>query len=144
MAVPTYTIHQSLIDIADYVPEPAPGLMIFFVFGTTAPFRARYAKMLGPLACFRSRNRGSPRPSPRIRSTQEWTRVSSEALRGDMQNNDIEMNMTDSHEMADIGSKRMDAPRVTVTGDDMSIDGKSDSISSEGLRPVYEVHIGKS
>lgn len=45
---PDYSLHQTLDDLALSVPGVSLGLLIFVVFGTTAPFRREYRKWLQP------------------------------------------------------------------------------------------------
>jgi hypothetical protein len=45
---PDYSLHRTLEDLALSIPGVSLGLLIFVVFGTTAPFRREYRKWLQP------------------------------------------------------------------------------------------------
>jgi len=45
---PNYSVHRTLEDLALSIPGVSLGLLIFVVFGTTAPFRREYKKWLQP------------------------------------------------------------------------------------------------
>jgi hypothetical protein len=45
---PDYSLHHTLDDIGLSMPGVSSGLLIFIVFGTTAPFRREYRKWLQP------------------------------------------------------------------------------------------------
>jgi hypothetical protein len=45
---PNYSVHRTLEDLALSIPGVSLGLLIFLVFGTTAPFRREYKKWLQP------------------------------------------------------------------------------------------------
>lgn len=45
---PDYSLHYTLDDLALTMPGVSSGLIIFIVFGTTAPFRREYRKWLQP------------------------------------------------------------------------------------------------
>lgn len=136
---PHYTTHESLLDIVNYIPEPTPSLLIFFIFGTTAQLRAHYGEILGPLNCFRGKGLCA---SPRLHgtSTQEWTRVSSEAMRNQARKNDLEANTSGVYELTETECKRTSIPRVIVTGGSLSFDKERESISSKNSEPIHEIH----
>lgn len=76
---PDFSVSSSVADFLSYIPAPTATLLAFFIFGTTAQLRARYASILGHVFCL-----GRKMPlSPMIdrSSAQQWSRMTSQELR---------------------------------------------------------------
>ena len=80
MTGPDFSAKSSIRDTLLYIPAPTATLLAFFIFGTTAQLRARYASLLGTCQC-RSRNHLLSQRIERC-SAQDWNRVSSQEIYG--------------------------------------------------------------
>ncbi|KAJ9620157.1 hypothetical protein H2203_007922 [Taxawa tesnikishii (nom. ined.)] len=71
-STPDFSHSSTISDYANYVPGVTASLFAFCLFGTTAPFRRRYAEAIkGAFSCIRIR------PSPRAPS-QDWSHMESQ------------------------------------------------------------------
>ncbi|GAB7349231.1 hypothetical protein MBLNU459_g8394t1 [Dothideomycetes sp. NU459] len=131
-----YSIHTSVLDIIDYIPGPLPSLLVFFIFGTTPPLRARYREIFAPLKCFRKDRPASSRITGL--STQEWTRMpsrhSQDAVEHDLEAGDIEI-----YELADTEIKRKSTTHTVV--EEHEFPSGSETDVSESSKDAHTIHV---
>lgn len=61
---PNFSAEQAKIDISQDIPGTLPSIIAFLIFGTTAPFRRKYARIIRVICCCSPRQRARSRKDP--------------------------------------------------------------------------------
>lgn len=61
---PDFSVEQAKIDISQDIPGTLPSIIAFLIFGTTAPFRRKYARLIRVICCCERAQRGRSRKDP--------------------------------------------------------------------------------
>ena len=122
---------RAISDEATFIPGVTPGLMIFLVFGTTAPCRATYAQWLGKVSpCSLCRSQQEPRDD-----SSNSAGLDTSAIRlNEIKNTQVSHQITEWHAGHALDSTMS---RSSDSGEDLKAGNRPDTGQSAVSSPTY-------